>query len=475
MNKYYRSKIAAVLVFIICGCGFMHPNLWAQSDFSIQPEHGKSYSDTLALDLATSIKIALQRNHGLAIAKAKKQEAEAKVGDTRTNLLPKVSTSFSYTRLDVAPFFPTSRFAQLMGGGRVPSGLPSGIMPKIITIGDANNYALGLSIQQPIFTGGRIWRGYRIAEYAATAAEENCQRARNDLITEVQQAYLGVLKVQEYEKVAAEAVKQMQAHLQDLQNMYDVGMVTENDLLRTKVALSNTKLGLIKARNGVRLAKVAFCSKIGLPLEQPIRLTEKLQIIDLPPINLEDAIQKALENRPEIKAMHNNIKIARTAVAISKAAYYPSIFLAANYSYRRPDRQYNPKFYTTWTISLVAQLNLFDWGQTAFQIEQAQSQLQQTEHAMKQLQDGIVLQITQTYLSLLEAKEKVETTKINIQQAQENYRVTNEKFKQGLVSNTELLDANTLLTQAKTEYINALADYRIAYANLMHAIGDIKY
>ncbi|RKY89875.1 hypothetical protein DRQ15_08605 [candidate division KSB1 bacterium] len=252
-------------------------------------------------------------------------------------------------------------------------------------------------------------------------------------------------------------------------------MVTENDLLRTKVALSNTKLGLIKARNGVRLAKVAFCSKIGLSLEQPIRLTEKLQIIDLLPINLEDAIRKALENRPEIKAMHNNIKIARTAVAISKAAYYPSIFLAANYSYRRPDRQYNPKFYTTWTISLVAQLNLFDWGQTAFQIEQAQSQLQQTEHAMKQLQDGIVLQITQTYLSLLEAKEKVETTKINIQQAQENYRVTNEKFKQGLVSNTELLDANTLLTQAKTEYINALADYRIAYANLMHAIGDVKY
>ena len=242
----------------------------------IHPLYGQEINSQLMLNLKESINIALEKSPMLKMAQAKVNEAESKQGQARTALLPKLSTSFNYTRLDVAPFMPTSRFADLMEGLPIPPEMMGGGAKKI-TIGDYHNYGAALTLQQPIFTGGKIKNAYNIAQLGTEASESDYQKSKNNLILEVEKSYWTVVKIQEFVTVAQEAVNLVKAHLNDLQNMYKVGMVTENDLLLAKVQLSNAELELIKAKNGVKMAKTAFCSVIGIPLDTYLILEEKLK------------------------------------------------------------------------------------------------------------------------------------------------------------------------------------------------------
>jgi len=429
-------------------------------------------SQVKTFNIKESIEVALENNYGLAVAEAQKMESFHNVGIQRTNMFPTLITNFNYTRLDVAPFFPTSTFAKL--GGVQPGGdtQPIEDMPKKITIGDDKNYSIGLSLRQPIFTGGKIKGSYNIAQYGALAADAEFEKKKRDLALEVKTAFWNVLKAFEYRKLMENSKKQVESHLQDVKNMYKVGMVTENDLLRTKVQLSKIEIEVIKSKHGLKLAKTSFCNVLGIPLDTKFELKEDVAVTKNFNIELDEALKKALKNREEIEALNYNLKIANESVKISKAGYFPDIFLVADYSYRRPNRQYEKEFYNTWTVSLNAQFNIFDWGKTSYQISQAKSRKNQVENSLKQLKNGIKLEVTNAYYKLIEAKEKVTASELNKQQAKENFRVTNELFKQGLVSNTDLLDAQTLLTQAESEYINSKLELKLSIANLLKAMGE---
>jgi len=432
--------------------GFSISLLW------ITPGFGKG---KMELTLEESINIALKRSSSLVIADAKVREAKAKVGETRAGFFPQVTGKGSYTRLDVAPYMSLSKF---------PFPLPPGT-PAEVKMGDDEMYNSSISVRQPIFTGFRILNGYKMAGYGARAEEFNYKKTESDVIFNVESAFYGVLKAQEFEKVSEQALEQMEAHVRDLENMYKVGMIAENDLLKAKVQLSNVKLMRIKAANGVKMAKTAFCSVLGIPLDTDVVLKAKLEYRPAAPVNLEDAVKRALEERPEVRAMRYSLKIGQKAVSISRAQLLPSLMLIGNYNYKRPNRENEWKWYKSWDVTLALQMNIFDWGSIHYQTAQAKHRLRQMEAGFRQLKDGITLEVTQSYLALQEAQEKIKAAEENVRQAEENYRVTHEKFKQGMATNTDLLDANAMLTQARMEYIQALADYNIAKAKLEKAMG----
>ncbi len=426
------------------------------------------------LDLKSSLEIAFQKNSQLKIARAKLDQAEAQLGQARTGFFPKLTSQSNYTRLDYAPFIPLKSFGSIFPGGGMFGGLPGGTTPKKITIGRAENYGISISLQQPIFTGFKITNGYSIAKHNKKAAEQNYKKAKEDLIFSVEQAYWNLIKAHKFDEIARESIKQMKAHMQDLQNMYDVGMLTKNEVLKAQVRLSNVQLMEIKAKNAVKLAQTAFCSVVGLPLDTEILLDEPLELIPLPIQNVQQAIQLAKTNRPDLKMIQENVIIGKKMVAMNKASYLPTVAFVANYGYKYPDREYNPDFYATWTVSVVAQMNLFDWGETYYKQAQSEYQLSQIKSTQKMIQDGVTLDVTQSFLQANEAKEKIQVSQKTVAQAKENFRVTEDKFKEGMATNTDFLDANALLTQAKNDYVSALADYRISVAKLLKAVGTIE-
>jgi len=426
------------------------------------------------LNLKSSLEIAFQKNAQLKIARAKLDQSNAQLGQARTGFFPKLTGQSNYTRLDYAPFIPLKSFGSIFPGGGSFGGSPSGSTPKKITIGRAENYGISISLQQPIFTGFKITNGYSIAKHNKKAAEQNYKKAKEDLIFSVEQAYWTLVKAHKFDEIARESFKQMQAHMRDLKNMYNVGMLTRNEILKAQVQLSNVQLMEIKAKNAIKLAQAAFCNVVGLPLDTEILLDEPLEFIPLPIQTIQQAIQLAKANRPDLKMIQENVIIGKKMVAMSKGSYLPTIAFVANYGYKYPDREYNPDFYATWTVSVVAQMNLFDWGETYYKQAQSEYQLAQIKNTQKMIQDGVTLDVTQSFFQANEAKEKIQVSKKTVEQAKENFRVTEDKFKEGMATNTDFLDANGLLTRAQNDYISALADYRISVAKLLKAVGIIE-
>jgi len=432
---------------------------------------GAIHADTLKLTIEESVALALKYNPDLIAVAEKVEQARSRVGEAGTAFLPQVTAQAGYTRLDMAPFFPTSKFA--MFGGGMPPGETD--IPKKITIGLPDNFSATLQLQQPLFTGGKIKNSFDISRLAESAVRTNLLRARKELIYQVKNAYWNLVRARKFMEVAEESVEQLAAHLNDVQNMYDVGIAAKNDLLKSKTYYAKAKMGLLKAKHGVELARRNLCNIIGIPIEKEIICTTELEDIDTTAIDLKSAIEKGLARSPELKVLEYQKMIAGKELAISRSGYLPDIIFTANLGYKYPDREYGKDFYTTWTVGFYAQMNIFDWGKTAFKTEEAKSKIKEAEVTLKGVRDAMVLNITRAHLSVIEAKKEIEVAREALEQAEENYRVTNEKFKEGLVTNTELLDAQVLLSNARTDYSNAFINFRLAKADLARAMGDGRH
>jgi outer membrane protein TolC len=187
------------------------------------------------------------------------------------------------------------------------------------------------------------------------------------------------------------------------------------------------------------------------------------------------AVQKALIARSELKAMDYNRQAAAAAVKIARAAYFPQLFLVGNYYYANPNQRIMPvqaKFKGTWDISLGLSLNIWNWNATAHQVGQAYAQLEKVRAVESQLKDMITLEVQQNYFDLLLNKEKIGVSEQNVTQAEENYRITNERFRAGLTTNSELLDAEVALLQAKVSRTQAFIDYELARARFHKSVGQ---
>jgi outer membrane protein len=384
------------------------------------------------------------------------------MAETETAFFPQITGSAGYTRLDVAPYISTARFGKLAA---------SGMLPEEIAIGLRDNYAASLRLQQPLFAGGRIAKTHDIARLAGEAAESDLAGAARELVYEVKRAYFSCVKAANSEGVAEESVNRLEAHLADIEKMRDAGLAQDNDVLKTKVYLSESRLALMKARHAVRLARTYFCNVVDLPLSSEILFTSRAEAAAPAGIDLDAAVRTGLEKREELRSMECRNRMTHRELEIARNGYLPDVSFFANLDYRYPNREYERDFYASWSMGVLAQMNVFDWGRTVYRARQSRSRLRQIETAQRSLRDEITLDVTEAYFSLLEAWNEIEAARENVAQAEENYRVTAGRFKEGLATNTEMLDAQVLLTSAKTIRNNADSDYLIARAGLALATG----
>ena len=445
-------------------------------------------ADTLSINLSQAIDIAMENNHDLVIAKYKTKEAAAGVRSARTNFLPKLKAQATYTRLDEVPYINGSAFGNMFEPLQAPfqdlvdkgyldpstlEGL-SGAGEGKIYVGDDDNYDINLSLQQPIFTGFTLINNLKISNYQKSSAELLGQRTKETVRQQVTQTYWDLLSTRELVNVTQEAIRQLESHVTDLENLLQAGMVIENDLLRAKVALSNVRLQDVKVRNGVRLANAALCNLLIIDQNIVIVPTEKISVdtVALPPLDTLFRVAKA--QRPDYRALDYNVKVLGKVKAIKKAAYLPQIALVANYDWKRPNREYEPDFYSTWNINLIATLDVFSWGQRHHEIQKVEAQKRQLSELQSQLADYINLEVRQAYLSVQEALQEVDIANLAVTQADENYRVTSANYQAGAMTNSDLLDAQTALTQAKIASIQAKANLKKAIVNLQTAISENK-
>lgn len=415
----------------------------------------------LQLSLEDAVRLSFDKSKYLHASLMRVQYADAKAGEAGALLLPSMKFNGGYTKLSTIPAAQVS--------------LPFLTTPITISPSIVDNYTARVTVQQPLFAGFKLQRNVDIADYTVHATQKEYDRDKADLAFNVKSAYWSLAKAIELQNVIDENVEQVKAHLKDVQSWQGQGLITNNEVLKVQVQLSDIQLRQIDAHNNVQLAKISLNNVIGLPLDTDIQLATNLMHEHRVFTDLQSLIRQAQERRAEIKSMQYRVQAGDAAVSLAQSGWWPQLYLVGNYVTARPNQRIFPSqdvFKDTWDVGVSVSLDLWNWGSTVRQTDQARAQLEQLKDGFGQLQDAVALEVTRDYLNLSRARERISVAEQGVRQAEENYRVTSGKFKQGLALNSDLLDAEVALLQAKTNYTQAFADYETAEASLERSIGE---
>jgi len=417
--------------------------------------------DTLSLEDAVAMGLANSRT--LQASAARVAGADARAAELHAGMLPSLKFEGSYRRLsDVDPF-------------RVQ--LP--MLPQAIEISPTvlDNTNLRLGLQQPLFTGFRLLSNAQAADRLAEASKSDHVTDRADLVLNTTAAYWTLYQTRETERFVADNVRRIEGYVRDIGNLLRAGMATRNDALKMDVQLSTARLSLIDAQNDVQLAMMALNSLLGRPVEAPLVPSSQpgaVQDSSWPSVDLMTAA--ALAARPDLQAVSSRVEASRASVRAAEAGWWPQLALGANYYYSRPNQRYMPtrdEFKGTWDVGVVLTMDIWNWGQTARQTDQAEAALRQNELVYEQMRDGVALDVHRAALQAQRARERVEVANLGLGQAEENLRVSTDRFRRGLVTVSELRDAEVALLQATITQSGARVEAEISRTRLARALGNL--
>jgi len=419
------------------------------------------------LTLEESIDIALKNSIVLNIAKEGSKGATAQKREAITGFLPKFSTSYSYTRLSEDPF---SRF----------QGLPPGPLYSMngmeIPVGTKDNYNWVIEAKQPLFAGGGILANYQASIIGEDIARIEETAKYQDVVQEVKIAYFNILRAQRIQETAQQSLEMLTAHRDVAQNYFNVGMIPKNDLLHAEVELANGKQALVRSRNAVELAKSHFNTVLKRKIFTPV---EVVDILTYQPMkqSFEECLNVSRQTRPELKISSLKAAQAGKLVQVAQSDYFPTLNVVGNYTKFGDEPSVSGSDFQdaeTWRVMAVASWNFWEWGKTKFRVDASKARENQALESAKELNDQIILEIKNAYLMLQETESQIIVWQKVIEQAEENFRISEERYKERVATSTEVLDAQTLLTKAKSEYANALGDYNVNSARLQRAMGAIR-
>lgn len=409
--------------------------------------------------LPESVAMALERSLSLNSDERAIEKAQWEKQKAFKNFLPVLSGTYSYTRLNEAPSITLSF---LPGSGQIESGTQDNFQGK-------------LSLTQSIFTGFKLKNAYELSKLGIDVAKVAREQDRLDIILGAKQAYFGILQAEKAIDVADQSIKQFEAHLNVAQNFYKVGMTTKNQVLEAEVNLAQALQAKIRAENLLSLAKANFNTLLRRAIDAQVEVQD---ILVYKPFghDFEYCLDQAMQQRPEIKAVLNQIEIARKQIDLARGGYYPTVAVTANHYWRGDTYLINgseflENNYATWDVTLGLTWEFWNWLKPRDDVGSKSADLMRAYNGLTQVKDGIQLEVKRYYLSLKEAEKQIAVTQKAIENAEENYRMSEERYKAQVGTSTEVIDASTLLTSARRNYYDALYNYNLAWATLERAMG----
>ena len=331
-----------------------------------------------------------------------------------------------------------------------------------------NTHTNAFDASIPLYTGGKLSGTIEQAVQNYKSSEYGVDESYQAVKLSATNGYYSVLQAIDTVKLSKDSVERLSAHLQNVQAQYDVGVVAKVDVLRSQVELANAEQNLIKAQNAYDLAVADLNNIIGLPHGTELKVTESLQYskYDNP---MENCITFALANRPELFQAEAGVESAKAAVKVAKSGYMPQIAASASNGWR--SNSWLGDDNENWGVGVGVSLNVFDSGVTAAKVNAAEAGVYRAEETYRQTKDSVQLDVRNNYLSLREAEKRIATSKVAVDSAEEDYRISQLRYQAGVGTNIDVMDAQVALTQAKNNYVQALYDYNTSSASLAKAMG----
>ena len=331
-----------------------------------------------------------------------------------------------------------------------------------------NQHSNTVSASMPIYTGGKLSGTIKQAKAGYLISEQGLQKAYNDMRATVTNGYFDMLQADNMQKLGRESVERLADHLKNVEAQYEVGVVAKVDVLRSQVELANAKQSLIKAENAYQIAEANLNKIVGLPMDTQLKLDNIL--VYAPYENdMQYCLDYAAKHRPELEQAKQNVEAAKGALRVAISGHMPQIAASASQNWN--DSNWPGDENGNWGVGVQVTMNIFDSGVTTSKIHGAEADLAKAHETYRDTVDAVNLDVRSNYLNLREAEKRIDTTKLAVSQAEEDYRIAQLRYMNGVGTNTDVLDAQVALTDAKTNYLQAMYDYNTCKTNLETAIG----
>jgi outer membrane protein len=411
---------------------------------------------TLTLDEA--VQLGIQNSKNLKIDAAKIEEATADLLEAKNRQLPELKISGSYLYLPNKPNVNIKLPGASSEGG--------GSSPEVhqVVYGMAN-----LSV--PIYSGGRIKYGIESAKYLVEASKLNTENDKTAIAYNVAQAYNNLFKANQSIKVLEENLTASQKRDETFLKLENNGVIARNDRLKANLQTSNIELQLLEAKNNYNIANINMDLLLGLPETTEIEVDQNYieEGSDVRPVDF--YVNEAKENRKDLQALDKQRQAAALGSKAAKAENLPSIAFTGGYVAADI-----PKFLTIYNavnVGVGVSYNLSNLWKENSSLKQSKARELQLSATNELLNDNIKLDVNREYQNTDYSKKRITVFEKSAEQANENYRITKNKYDNGLATMTELLDADAAQIAANVGVINAKADAALAYRKLLQTTGTL--
>jgi len=413
----------------------------------------------LRLTVEDAIARGLATSHRIAEATARQEGAAATVGERHAAALPQLAALGGYMRTNHV-----EEFAVVMPGPQL----------RIIYPDVPDNYRSRLDLQWPIYTGGRVDALERAARLEATASSDDIAIARADLTLEITRAYWALAIAVESLRVVQEAVVRIDAHLRDVRNQLDAGLIPPNDVLTVEAQQSRQRMLVIQARTARDVAEAELGRLVGATPGTPIETASPIEMTPSPAASLDALVDTARRQRPERTALQNRIAAARERSTAAGAAKKPTVGIGGGVDYARPNPRIFPReaaWKTSWDASVNVNWPLFDGGLARSQAAEAAAAVRATEERLADLDASLAVEVRQRLAEAESSRAVVDASADAVRSAAEARRVLADRFAAGVATSTDVLDAQVALLQAELDRTQAIAGVYLADARLARALG----
>lgn len=423
----------------------------------------QEHSAAQVITLEQAIQQGIGNNRQLKLSGYKVALAEIKYKEAVDMTLPSLKASAGYTRLSDVE----EPKIQIPGAPE-----PVSLFPVYV-----NNYSGRISLSETVFSGFRLKYAMESQRLLQQSAKLDAARDRDEVVYNIISAYFNLYKLQESIRIVNENLHSLDQRIDESKKMEQQGIMLHNDLLKLELQKSNTELTGIDLKNNLSVAAYNFNILIGNNEKATVNIDTTI-VKDAEALKpLDEYLSDALKNRSDLQAMQTRSKSYENNFSMAKNSIYPQLAVAANYYDARPNPRIIPpqdKFVSTWDAGVVFSWDLMNLYTNKHNVADSRIQLQQSQENIHALEDAIKMEVNQNYIACSQAAERIAVMQSALEQAEENFRLVNSRYKSALALTSELVDADAALLLSRVNIALAKADASLNYYRLMKSTGNLK-
>lgn len=332
-------------------------------------------------------------------------------------------------------------------------------------------------ITQPVFMGGAIIAMNKMADIGEQLAANSADAKRQLTLYNIDQAYWQVVSLRHKQKLAQSYLELVKKLDGDVQKMIAEGVATRSEGLSVSVKVNEAEMTLTKVDDGLALSKMLLCQLCGLPLDESVTLADE-EADNLDVVQLAPQVNAALaaDQRPEVRMLQNMVDLSHQTTNILKAGNLPQVALVGGYAVSNPNvyNGFEKKFAGVWNIGVLVRVPIWNWGDVMYKVRASKGATTIATLELEEVREKIELQVSQSSFHVQEANKKLQLAKVSTQRADENLRTATLGFREGVISSTTVMEAQTAWLLAQSQKIDAEIDVKLSQVNLQKALGTLE-